>query len=155
MICFIGIFTLTALYSSDSSVLLKLNSLLNSRLGLGNIGLKTYGISWWGQYVPMIGNGGQTEKPLNYFYLDSAYINYLLTLGIAILMMLLIVMVVLGFRAKNNRNWMFLWIMSIIALHGVVLKIVFLRITTNPFLWLLFSKMNPKENRYRKGIDFR
>ncbi|MDY4597066.1 MULTISPECIES: hypothetical protein [Clostridia] len=148
-ICFIGIFTLTALYSSDSSILLKLNSLLSSRLGLGNIGLKTYGISWWGQYVPMIGNGGQTEKPLNYFYLDSAYINYLLTLGIAILMMLLIVMVVLGFRAKNNKNWMFLWIMSIIALHGVVEDHI-LRITTNPFLWLLFSKMNPKENRYEK-----
>lgn len=77
-ICAAGILILSMLYTKGSSIFLKLDSILSQRLSFSKKGMEVYGFSIFGQYIPMQGNGGSTETPLNYFFLDSSYISILL-----------------------------------------------------------------------------
>ena len=77
-ICAAGILILSMLYTKGSSIFLKLDSILSQRLSFSQKGMEVYGFSIFGQYIPMQGNGGSTETPLNYFFLDSSYISCLI-----------------------------------------------------------------------------
>ena len=41
---------------------------LESAASFSKKGMEVYGFSIFGQYIPMQGNGGSTETPLNYFF---------------------------------------------------------------------------------------
>ena len=67
-ICAAGILILSMLYTKGSSIFLRLDSILSQRLSFSKKGMEVYGFSIFGQYIPMQGNGGSTETPLNYFF---------------------------------------------------------------------------------------
>ena len=56
----------------------------------------------------MQGNGGSTETPLNYFFLDSSYISILLQYGLIMFVMILILWGIIGLRARKEKDWVLL-----------------------------------------------
>lgn len=145
-ICAAGILILSMLYTKGSSIFLKLDSILSQRLSFSKKGMEVYGFSIFGQYIPMQGNGGSTETPLNYFFLDSSYISILLQYGLIMFVMILILWGIIGLRARKEKDWVLLWILAIIAFQSIMEQHL-LDISYNPFLWILFAETGKKENR--------
>jgi len=107
-ICAAGILILSMLYTKGSSIFLKLDSILSQRLSFSQKGMEVYGFSIFGQYIPMQGNGGSTETPLNYFFLDSSYISILLQYGLIMFVMILILWGIIGLRARKEKDWVYI-----------------------------------------------
>lgn len=109
-------------------------------------GMEVYGFSIFGQYIPMQGNGGSTETPLNYFFLDSSYISILLQYGLIMFVMILILWGIIGLRARKEKDWVLLWILAIIAFQSIMEQHL-LDISYNPFLWILFAETGKKRKQ--------
>ena len=145
-ICAAGILILSMLYTKGSSIFLKLDSILSQRLSFSQKGMEVYGFSIFGQYIPMQGNGGSTETPLNYFFLDSSYISILLQYGLIMFVMILILWGIIGLRARKEKDWVLLWILAIIAFQSIMEQHL-LDISYNPFLWILFAETGKKRKQ--------
>ena len=132
------------LHRQELSVLL--DSILSQRLSFSQKGMEVYGFSIFGQYIPMQGNGGSTETPLNYFFLDSSYISILLQYGLIMFVMILILWGIIGLRARKEKDWVLLWILAIIAFQSIMEQHL-LDISYNPFLWILFAETGKKRKQ--------
>lgn len=144
VICALLVLNSCIFYQSGSSVWSKVDQLFSNRLSLGQEGLRLYGITAWGTNFPQYGNGGTTEAAQNYFYIDSAYLSYLLRYGFFVLLLVTGILMLLNFRAYEKKEYVLLWILMIIAVHGIV-EDRMLAIVTNPFLWLVFSRTGTKK----------
>ncbi len=117
-----GLMTLLTLaYKKDSPLLVKLDSILSSRLTLGRKGFDTIPLSLFGQTVTMHGAGGSVEHDYSlvpYFYLDSSYINCLLRFGVILTFVLIAVFVIIGLRNRNNH--ILLLCSALIALNCMI-----------------------------------
>ncbi|MDD2980782.1 MAG: hypothetical protein PHN80_12555 [Hespellia sp.] len=111
---------LSMLYSTDNKFLLLADRVLNNRLRLGKKGIDLYGFSIFGQQIPMIGNGGSTKQPKNYFFLDSSYLSASLRFGILAFGALLLILLVIAFRAREKKKWTLLWMVALMSLQCVV-----------------------------------
>ncbi|MGC4017997.1 MAG: hypothetical protein QM793_01330 [Muricomes sp.] len=111
---------LTRLYSSNNELILLLNRVLTNRLMLGKRGIDLYGLSIFGQGIPMIGSGNSNAQPKNYFFLDSSYLFVLLQYGILVLGIILLLFLVMSFRARKERDWTLLWIIALMSLQCMV-----------------------------------
>lgn len=145
-ICAAGILILSMLYTKGSSIFLKLDSILSQRLSFSKKGMEVYGFSIFGQYIPMQGNGGSTETPLNYFFLDSSYISILLQYGLIMFVMILILWGIIGLRARKEKTGCFCGFLR--SLH--------FRVLWNSICWIFhiihffgfcLQKQERKENR--------
>ena len=145
-ICAAGILILSMLYTKGSSIFLKLDSILSQRLSFSKKGMEVYGFSIFGQYIPMQGNGGSTETPSNYFFLDSSYISILLQYGLIIFMMILILWGIIGFRARKEKDWVLLWILAMIAFQSIMEQHL-LDISYNPFFGFCLQKQERKRKQ--------
>lgn len=116
----IGTHVLTMLYDMDSDIMNKLNTIMTNRLELGHRGIEICGFQFWGQRIHMIGNWGYGNVKGNYFYLDSSYLQMSLMYGLIISVMFLFATTILGYRAYQSRQWKLLWILSLMAVHGIM-----------------------------------
>lgn len=139
-ICCLGIMTLTIFYDKQNKVLNIINQIASNRLLLGKEGFKLYGVTAWGINFPQYGNGGTTEAANNYFYIDSAYISYLLRYGLIILLVVVGIMMLINYKAAAQKEYILLWILTVVAFHGMVEDRI-LAVTTNPFLWLVLANI--------------
>ena len=130
---------LSILYSPYNSIFVRLNNLLNNRLYYSNKGIDIFGMSLWGQYIPMRGNGGTTEAVSNYFFLDSSYIYILLQYGILILLTILVCWFLITFKAARQNDIEMLFAVALIAVQCIV-EHHMLSIVYNPFLMAVLAK---------------
>lgn len=138
-LCGIFMVGLSILYSPHNLILARLNNLLNNRLYYSNKGIDIFGMSLWGQYIPMRGNGGTTESINNYFFLDSSYIYILLQYGILILLTILVCWFLITFKAARQNNIEMLFAVALIAVQCMV-EHHMLSIVYNPFLMAVLAK---------------
>lgn len=96
------IYILSNSYQQDNEFLATINETITGRLELGKKGLDDYGISLFGQDVPMVGFGGATTLEEEYFFIDSSYLNILLRYGIMFLVMVFIIYGVICYRYKKD-----------------------------------------------------
>lgn len=96
------IYILSNSYQQDNEFLATINETITGRLELGKRGLDDYGISLFGQDVPMVGFGGATTLEEEYFFIDSSYLNILLRYGILFLIMVFIIYGVICYRYKKD-----------------------------------------------------
>lgn len=131
----------TWLYTPDNSILAFINRIFTGRLALGKRGFTEYGISLWGKDIEMIGNGGTTVDPENYFFLDSSYVNVLLTYGVIFFAIILIVYVYISYKYKSDR-----YLLISIALLSIncIIAHHLLSVAYNPFSFLLFMNIQGK-----------
>ena len=131
---------------------MKLDSNLSQRLSFSKKGIEVYGISIFGQYIPMQGNGGSTQTPSNYFFLDSSYISILLQYGLIIFIVILIIWGMIGLRARKEKDWVLLWILAMIAFQSLMEQHL-MDISYNPFLWIFLQK--PEKAYTKKRMEQR
>jgi len=109
---------LTAVYTSSSPLLSRLNQLINNRLSLGREGFDRYPITLFGQSVEMVGAGGSTTPRDNYFFLDCSYMYCLLKFGIIMTLLIIAAYVFIGIRYKHSG--LILWVIAITALNCMI-----------------------------------
>lgn len=127
-----GILAIYLQYKYDPNVLwLKnINSALSGRLSLGHQGIEQYGITLFGsfiEYVPIL----DADKFNTFFYIDSAYLQLLLTNGILMYVLVLIGYQRLGKIIKTKNDPYF----------GVVIIFLLFHSMTDP--QLLAGEFNP------------
>lgn len=134
---------LTLLYTSDSSLFVKMNTWLSDRLGLGWRAFDVYGISWLGQYVPTYAFS-DGEAASNYFCIDSSYVQMPIVYGLAAMIFLLAAFLWIGCRAVEEKDWIFLLILVFTGVHSAI-EPHLLEVQYCPFLLALLADTTPRE----------
>lgn len=138
VICGAFMVSCSILYSSSSWITDLLDRILNYRLYQGNKAIDILGFTLWGQYIPMQGYGGTTDMPKHYFFLDSSYINIVMQYGLLIFGLILFIWIIISFRARKEKNWIFLWIVAIISVQCMI-EHHMIEIAYNPFILAVFA----------------
>ncbi len=124
---------------------IKIDEALSYRLTLGKIALKKYSISLFGQAVKWKG-----ENAKNYFYIDSSYLNILLTYGIVTLSgIVLIFKRILKFLL--DRKFLNLIIVVLIFLIHSITDPQLLTFRYDPFI-LIYVYALLEKNKERKEL---
>lgn len=114
------------------------DKLLSGRLKLGNKALEDYGLTLFGQTMPMNGNGGSlVHLGGNYFFVDSSYLLVYLRYGIIFL--LLIFLIHFWCCKKYKEDMYYLVILTIVVINCVVAHHM-IELAYNPFYLALLTK---------------
>ncbi len=127
----------SASYKIGNEFLEMIDETITGRLGLGNIGIKEYGITLFGQDIPMVGMGGSTEVQEDYFFIDSSYLFILLRYGI---IFLFIVFIVYGCICYKHRNDTVLMICITLLAISCFIDHHMMEEAYNPLGYALFAK---------------
>jgi len=145
----IVMYYMTISYKADNETLVAINDAITGRLNLGYAGLKNYGISLFGQDVPMVGMGGSTEFPEDYFFVDCSYLFALLRYGILFLCM---VFIIYGVICYKNREDTALMLAIILLAISSSIDHHLLEEAYNPFFYALFASNMAKQEIEQKGM---
>lgn len=121
---------------STDSILFKIDSALNNRLGMGHEALSRYSPKLLGQKIEMVGIKTAVfgEGNNKYFYIDSGYIYAFLGYGIIFtLVILTLYTVIIRNSAKNHRNVIFIWAFAVMIFS--VANNAWISIMYNPLLF--------------------
>ena len=131
---------LSIVYSDRNVLLTSLNRFSNNRFYLGNIGIVKYGFTLFGQKIPMVGFGGNTdvERIKNYFFLDSSYLMIVLCYGIIMLVWVCIAYILCCKKAKKHADGILLIVFMVMAIHCAE-EHHLMDIAYNPFFLYLFA----------------
>lgn len=133
-------------YDPNVTWLKDINSALSGRLNLGHQGIEQYGITLFGsliEYVPIL----DADKFNNFFYIDSAYLQLLLTNGLVIYALVLIGYYRLG-KIIAEKNEPIFGIVIIFLLFHSMTDPQLLAGEFNPFMLCIayYGTANIKEN---------
>ncbi|MCI9077830.1 MAG: hypothetical protein HFH68_02740 [Lachnospiraceae bacterium] len=124
-------------YEKDNEFLETINKTITGRLAFGKTGLDDYGISLFGQDIPMVGFGGSTILKEEYFFIDSSYINILLRYGIIFLLMIFIIYGTICYKHKGDTALMMAIVLLAVSCfidHHIMEE------AYNPLTYALFAK---------------
>lgn len=142
---------LTLLYSQNRKWTLFLDHILNNRLRLGKKGIDVYGFSIFGQQIHLIGSGNRKTTPPNYFFLDSSYLFVPLLYGILVLGILLLLFLIMSFRARKEKDWILLWLIALMSLQCIVEHHI-MDISYNILLWGTLANLERNVKMNQKNI---
>ena len=114
-----GIVGLTVYYDSNTVWMSKLNDLFSARLMLGKKAIDVYGMRPWGQWIKLFNNAEGKDASF-YFYIDSSYVQLAVMYGLILMGLVLLAFLLISYRAWSQKEWIFLWILAITAVHGVM-----------------------------------
>lgn len=108
------------LYNSDSSIWIKLNSILSGRLWQSKNAITRYGFSLFGRFIDVqvfnITNGGTSDQT---YFIDSGYLHIAMQSGIIIFVLLLLIYIVSIYKAYKNKDYYMVGIMIVISLFCI------------------------------------
>ena len=107
-------------YSDQNRFFALLDKCTNSRLSQGHLGFLRYNPTLFGQAVEMNGNGGITDLPDDYFFLDCTYVNTLLRYGLFALLVVLFLLFYLTLSEKHKKAFIHVGLLGIVALQCVI-----------------------------------
>jgi len=134
---FIVMYLMSLFYMPNIAVFRLINELISNRLLLANQGLQEYGLSLFGQYVAMNGNGGSLVEPSDYFYIDSSYLFVYLCYGVVFLALILFIHY--SCCKKYSEDRYYLVILSVIAINCMIAHHI-IDLVYNPFYLALLAK---------------
>lgn len=133
-IAFLGTMCITILtfqWRRAGTVIQSLNNLLSNRLLLSYEGVQKYGIRLFGQRIEWVGGTRDFEVVYKeYNYVDSSYLQIMLTYGIIILLLLLIFYSLLGKAIVRAKDWYFGIALIMGAVHSIF---------DPQFLWMQYN----------------
>ncbi len=135
-------FMLSYQYNSSNEIMVNIDAFSTGRVSISNIGLREYGVKLFGQDIPMVGFGGTTEAPKDYFFIDCSYLNILLRYGIIFLVFILVVYSYICIKNRDNTEFLFLII--ILAISSIIDHHL-LETAYNPFGFALFAHTKIKQ----------
>lgn len=105
-------------YNPDNSILAWINKITTQRLRLGKKTFDNYNVNLFGQYIEMAGNGGTTEKPADYTFIDCSYNNILMRFGLVVFAVVMLLITFVMF--KYYQNILVMGVLAVICLHSVM-----------------------------------
>ena len=105
-------------YDPDNPWMSTLNSITSQRLKYGKKTFDLYDVQMYGQYVEMWGNGGSTQRPADYTFIDCSYINILMRFGLLVFAVVLVLITFLMLR--NYHNLLIMGMVVLVCLHSVM-----------------------------------
>ncbi len=75
-----------------------------------------------------------------YFYIDSAFLQFAIQYGVIMMSVILLLFWRVGILARKQKQWILLWVMAFIAVHGIAEPHV-LRVAYNPMIFAAFAVM--------------
>ncbi len=127
---------LTALYSSDNRIIYRINTVLSDRLMYGKQGLSRFGLTLFGQYAPMEGNGSTVVHLKDYFFVDCSYEYVLIRYGLIFLLVVLAVYVLCC--RKFRKDYYFLAAVLVISINCMIAHHL-VELAYSPFALALFA----------------
>ena len=126
--------------------------ILSNRIQLSHMAIENYGIRLFGQYIEWVGgtNAYDTEWK-EYNYVDSSYIQILLSNGIVILLILFLAYYFLGKEIIMARDWYLGLTIVLGAIHSTF-DPQFLWIQYNIFILALGYLLVPSRTERRKYL---
>lgn len=143
IICAIFSIIISIIYNPENKIMLFLNNLLSNRLELAKRGIDKYGFSLFGQKVDMVGNGGSSISPSDYFFIDSSYLFVSLRYGMIALIIFCALFTIYVKRTIDLGEITIAVIIMLIAINSIVAHRL-LDIAYNPFLLVFFTKISIK-----------
>lgn len=110
-------------YAPQNGFLEWLNSALSGRLYLGNLAIRNYGFTLFGQQIPMNGGGftlTPEEIPEEYFFVDCGWLSIALRFGVAAPVFLCVVFTATAWRRLKAGSYALPLILVFLALTSVV-----------------------------------
>ena len=129
---------LSYFYRPDSVFWQKMNAFLTERLFYGHRGFEEFGVTLFGQKLPIRGMGGTTELIEDYFFLDSSYVKILLEYGIVLFVMVLAMFIFDAYKLRQRRQY-YMLVALVLLFVQCTMEHHMLEIAYNPFLFLVFS----------------
>lgn len=121
-----------------SDILSKFNVMLNYRLGFNAAGFSRYGINFFGTKLQATSETWDSNYINHYFYIDSGYVNSLISYGIIFFIALLIGYSFLSrYAVKNNQVKLGVWCL-IICIYSVINNWLF-NVAINPLPMIAFN----------------
>lgn len=105
-------------YNPDNRILAWMNKLTSQRLRLGRKTFDSYNMNLFGQYIEMAGNGGTTEKPADYTFIDCSYNNILMRFGLVVFIAVMLLITFIMF--KYYQSILVMGVLAVICLHSVM-----------------------------------
>lgn len=144
---------IVSLLYQKSGILSKINVMLNYRLGFNAAGFSRYGINLFGTKLQTVSETWDSSYINHYFYIDSGYVNSLISYGIIFFIALLIGYSFLSrYAVKNNQVKLGVWCL-IICIYSVINNWLF-NVAINPLPVIAFNLMwnskNQMSTRVRK-----
>lgn len=134
-----------------------INTALSNRPYFGKIAIETYGVSLFGQPITWLtGTDGTKVSGMDYFYVDSSYIQVLVRYGIIMLVVLCLAMMAVQCYSVLNRNMYMCLGCSLFLVHCIT-DPQLLSFRYNPFIIIsiacvgLIKKQNETLDRKRSG----
>ena len=145
---------LSYMYTPMSTTFTKLDKLLNNRLALGNTAIEKYGIHPFGNEVTWSNYTGRYGENVydEYFFVDSSYLNILLTFGIIILVIICIGYALVGKKLFEEKQYMGCIVMILFAIHCATDHHLF-EVRYNPFMVLLGYVFINKGLTLKRGFN--
>lgn len=140
------------MYNPENKFMVFLNNILTNRLSLGKRGLDEYGLTLLGQDIQMKGLGGTNGTIIDYFFIDSSYLQIALKYGIIFLVVLCIYYVLFMKNRLKNGDVLLPILIVIVGINGIIAH-HFINPAYNIFLIALFTSTN-KMKEINKTIDF-
>ncbi len=117
-VCGIVIVLLSAFYNNKNSNLAWLNETLSGRLELGHEAINRYGIPLFGSDVEWRVGADVARKSSNYFYVDSSYLNNIITYGLVITVLMVCGFSLLSRKMYKEKKYVICIVLLVMAVHG-------------------------------------
>lgn len=138
------------LYDANSPVWQRINSILTNRLSLGSAAVQTYGINLFGHDITWVGSS-LVEEELAYNYVDSSYIQIMLSEGVLFLAAMIVLFVIIAVKAVKIKDYCLLIIVLFISLYAVM-EPYLISFAATPLILLAFARLNREPVVYEKGM---
>ncbi len=132
-ICAVLIVLLSFFYTARNPYLAWLNETLTGRLSLGREAINRYGIPLFGSDVEWKVGADIARKGGNYFYVDSSYLNNIITYGLVITALMMGGFSLIGRKMFKEKKYVICIVLLIMAVHGFS-DPQFFSLKYNPFI---------------------
>lgn len=149
-----AVIVLSCMYTPMNTIFTKLDKILNTRLSLGHTAIEKYGIHLFGNDVSWSYYTGRYGENVydEYFFVDSSYLNILLTFGIIILIIICIGYALVGKRLFEEKRYTGCIVLILFAIHCATDHHLF-EVRYNPFIVLLGSVFINKGLTLKRGLN--
>lgn len=129
-----------------------LDKFMSRRLYYGKQAVSVCGFHLWGKQIRMNGHWADGRVTNNYFYLDSSYMQMTLMFGLVISALALLAFLWIGCRALQKHQWILLWILALMSLHGLIEQRIW-SLSYCPFILALFARLD--KNRKMETVQWK
>ena len=108
------------LYNPESTIWIKLNSVLSERLWQCRNAITRYGFTLFGRHIDFevhnVLNGGVSDQT---YFIDSGYLHIAMQSGLVIFVLLVLLYVICMYKAYANKDYYMLCIMIVISVFCI------------------------------------